>query len=236
MSNRMLKNATLLLLLFVLTLTGCHNVLMTGAMIFRGREQQPKYDILLKGEKTVAVVPRAVSSNAFELQNAPQEIARQVHYLLEENILNTVRPNHRNKKLTLVEQAKVEKWLDNCNNNFDSFAEVGRDRSIKADIVVGFTIVGFQIRDPRDPYMVQGKCHVEVEAVDAATGKVLASETLIIVYPPSSPMHAANPALEPRLRREFVGVIAQHIAALFHWHIPHELQGIDADSINLHRL
>ena|GEM_PF-1772646 len=233
----MKKSSTLLLLLLlVLTLTGCQAALLTGSLVLVGREVRPKHDILLKGEKRVAIVPRAFSSNAFELQNAPQEIARQVNHLLEENIRKPVRVNHRNKKLIIVEQSRVEKWLDNCNNNFDSFVEVGKDRSINADIVVGITVVGFQIRDPRDPYLVQGRCHVQVEVLEVESGKVLVSEPLMLVYPPSTPIHATNPAMEPNLRREFVGVIARHIAALFHYHIPHDVQQIDADSINLHRL
>ena len=223
-----MKKLIPLLLLFAVTCTGCQWALLTGALMINGRDEPPQFDILLKGDKRVAVVPRTMSSNGFELQNSPLEIARLVNHLLDTKVTN--------KKLRVVEQSKVEKWLDNCDNNFDTFAEVGRDKSINADIVIGFTIVGFQIRDPQNPYMVQGKCQVQVEAVEVATGRILASETLRVIYPPSTPLHATNPNMEPQLRREFVGVIAEHIAALFHPHVPYELQRIDADSINLHRL
>jgi len=141
----------------------------------------------------------------------------------------------KNKKLRVVEQSKVEKWLDNCNNNFDSFVEVGNDRSINADVVIGFTIVGFQIRDPQNPYMAQGKCQIQVEAVEVASGKVLSSDTLELIYPPSTPIDITDPNKASRLRSEFVTVIARNIGALFHPHVPHEIRAIDADSINLHR-
>jgi hypothetical protein len=161
------------------------------------------------------------------LQNAPQEIARHVNVLLDEKV--------RNKKLKVVEQSKVEAWLDNCNNDFDSFAEVGKDKSINADIVIGFDIIGFQIRDPHDPYLVQGKCDVQIKAVDCATGKVLATETLSIVDPPSMPI-PGGPNVEPQFRRQFIQAVAQYIAALFHHHDPHKIRRIDADSLDMHRL
>ena len=223
-----MKKLIPLMLLFSLVLTGCQGLLLTSMMLVKGRDEPPKHDILLKGEKRVAVVPRALSSNAFELQNAPQQIARQVRELLDTKVTN--------KKLQVVEQEKVEKWLDNCNNNFDTFGEVGKDKSINADIVIGFTIVGFQIRDPQNPYLLQGKCQVQVEAVEVSSGRILSSDTLMIAYPPNVPMHASSPGIEPQLRREFLTVIARHIGALFHPHIPHEIQPIDADTINLHRL
>jgi len=228
-----MKRTTYLFLLLALMLTGCQSVLFTGAMIFRGNDQKPKYDILLKEEKRVAVVPRSSYSNSYEMQNAPLEIARHVNALLDSNVRENIRPHQRNKKLHLVEQSKVETWLDNCNNDFDTFTEVGRDKSIKADIVIGFDVIGFQIRDPQNAYLVQGKCQVQVQAIECATGKVLASETLTIVDPPSMPI-SGGPHVEALFRPQFVQVVAQKIAALFHYHDPHKLLRMDSDSIGMH--
>ena len=226
---------TTLLLLFTLTLAGCQGVAFTTAYLLKGTDVKPKYEFLLKEEKRVAIVPRAAYSSAYELQNVPQEIARHVNNLLDENIRNHLRVNYRNKKLTVVEQSKIEAWLDNCNNDFDTFTEVGKDKSINADIVIGFDIVGFQIRDPQNAYLVQGKCQVQVQAIECATGRVLASEMLTIVDPPSMPI-SGGPHVEALFRPQFVQVVAQKIAALFHYHDPHKLQRIDADNIDMHRL
>jgi len=222
-----MRHTTYLFLLLILTLTGCQSVLLTALVLFKGTDVEPKYDILLTGEKRVAVVPRSVYFNSFEVQNAPQEIARQVNSLLDNNV--------KNKKLKVVEQSKVEAWLDNCNNDFDTFAAVGQDKSIKADIVIGFDIISFQIRDPQNPYLVQGKCQVEVKAVDCETGKVLASETLSIIDPPSTPI-SGGPQVEAQFRPQFIQVIAQQIAALFHHHDQHKINRIDADNLEMHRL
>ena len=222
-----MKHTTYLFLLFALTLAGCQSLLVTTLLLVKGPDSEPEFDILLKGEKRVAVVPRSVYSNAYELQNAPMEIARHVNYLLDD------KDKTKNKKLKIVEQSKIEAWLDNCNNDFDSFAEVGRDKSIKADIVIGFDIIGFQIRDPQNAYLVQGKCQVQVKAIDCETGRVLASRDLTIVDPPSMPI-SGGPAVEAQFRPVFVQVIAQEIASLFRYHNPNKDRRIDADSLGLH--
>ena len=216
-----------LLLLLVPILVGCQSLLLTGLVLFKGTDSPPEFDILLKGEKRVAVVPRSVNSNALELQNAPLEIARHVNYLLDD------KDKTKNKKLKIVEQSKIEAWLDNCNNDFDSFAEVGRDKSIKADIVIGFDIVGFQIRDPQNAYLMQGKCQVQVRAIDCATGKVLASRDLTTIDPPGMPI-PGGPAKEAAFRPQFVQVVAQDIASLFRYHNPNKDRRIDADSLGHH--
>jgi len=217
-----MKKISIILLLCGLTLAGCQSFLFTILALTKGTDVPPKYDILLKGEKRVAVVPRSGYSNTYELQNAPREIARHVNTLLDLKV--------QNKKLRVVEQAKVETWLDNCDNDFGSFAEVGRDKSIKADIVIGFDIVGFQIRDPQNAHLIQGKCQVYVTAMDCATGKTLASDSLIIVDPPSMPK-PGNPVEEAKFRPEFVRVVAEQIAALFHHHDPNRLRRMDVDSM-----
>ena len=221
-----MKKIIPLLLLLTLTLTGCQ-IMYSALVLIRGTDEAPRYDILLKGEKRVVVVPRSVFSNSFELQSAPREIARQVNSLLDANV--------RNKKLRVVEQSKVETWLDNVGNDFETFIEVGRDKSIQADIVIGFDIVEFRIRDPLNSSLLQGRCVVEVRAIDCATREILARETLTITEPPNMPL-PGNPRLEPQFRAQFLEVVAQQIAALFHHHDKHKLQRMDGDSLELHRV
>jgi len=222
-----MRKTTPLLLLLALTVVGCQSALFTAFWLANGPYVAPKYDTLSKGEIRVAVVPRSRFSNAFELQNAPREIARQVNVLLDDNV--------RNKKLRVVEQSRVEAWLDNVNNDFDTFLEVGRDRSINADIVIGFDIIEFRIRDPQNPSLIQGRCLVQIQAFETATGKTVASETLTIVDPPNMPLHG-NPRMEPQFRAQFIQVVAQQIAALFHHYDPNRLRRMDVDNLEMHRL
>ena len=221
-----MKKLIPLLLLLILTLAGCQ-FLYTGLVLITGTDRPPKHNILSKGEKRVAVVPRSVYTNSLELQNAPREIARHINRLLDDNV--------KNKKLRVVEQAKVEAWLDHHGNDFDNFLEVGRDRSIQADIVIGFDIIEFRIRDPLNASLLQGHCKVEVRAIDCATGKTLASETLVIIDPPSMPL-PSNPQMASQFRPQFISVVAQQIAALFHHHNPHKTQRMDVDNLEMHRI
>jgi len=224
-----MKKIAPLLLLLILTLAGCQ-FLYTGLVILRGTEVPPKHNILHKaGEKRVAVVPRSVYTNSLELQNAPREIAKQIRDILDDS------QNTRNKKLRVVEQAKVEAWLDRNGNDFDTFLEVGRDKSIEADIVIGFDIIEFRIRDPLNASLLQGHCKVEVRAYDCATGKLLAAETLTIIDPPSTPL-PSDPQVASQFRPQFISVVSQQIAALFHHHNPHKLQRMNVDNLEMHRI
>ncbi|MDR0869283.1 MAG: hypothetical protein LBN39_00675 [Planctomycetaceae bacterium] len=216
-----------LLAALLTTFAGCQSGLFTALYLIKGTDVKPKYDILRKGEKRVAVVCRSLASNSYEVQNAPRLIAAQVSNLLYKNV--------QNKKLKVVEPAKIEAWLDDCNNDFDNFVEVGRDKSIEADIVIGIEIYGFQIRDPHSPYMVQGNCQLNVKAFDCKTGEVLASENLTVIDPPNMPI-SGGPGLETAFRPQFIQVVSQQIAILFHDHDPNKSRRMDADNLEMHRI
>jgi len=193
------------------TFAGC-GIVGGGFKRFEPVGDPPKYDILLKGEKRVAIVPRY---NSFELQNVSREIAQRVNSSLDANV--------QNKKLRIVEQSRVEAWLDNANNDFDTFLEVGRDSSINADIVIGFDI----IRDPQSPSSIQKKCFVQVQAFDTATGRLLASETLAIVEPPPLPIPIDGTfQIEQQFNTYFIGMVARQISSLFHHTMPRRRYGI----------
>jgi hypothetical protein len=226
--ERILKLGLLSLFFLVVLLgVGCQQALLTALVLVNGTDEKPKYDLLLKGDKRVAVVCRSMASNPYDVQNAPREIARQVSKLIDLNV--------RNKKLKVVEPVKIETWLDNCNNDFDNFLEIGRDKTINADFVIGIEIRGFQMRDPHSPYLVQGKCQVNVKVVDCSNGEVLVSEDVMIIDPPNVPMQG-GPGLEAAFRPRFIQVVAEQIAILFHHHDPHKSKRIDADNLDMHRL
>lgn len=216
--------SALVTLLFMFT--GCQSGLFTALYLLKGTDVKPEFDILRKGEKRVVVVCRSLTSNSYEVQNTPRLIAAQVSNLLYQNV--------QNKKLKVVEPLKVETWLDDCNNDFDNFLEIGRDKSIEADIVIGIEIYGFRIRDPHSPYMVQGNCELSVKAYDCKTGEELASKKLAVVDPPNMPI-SGGPGLEAAFRPEFIKVVSQQVAMLFHDHDPHKKSRMDADNLELHR-
>lgn len=223
--RRMLLSYGLLALLF-LGLASCKGPLLTAIVLLRGTDVQPKHDFLLKGHHRVAVVARSLASNPYEIQNAPREIARELSKILDVHI--------QSKKVAIVDQSKIDDWLDNCNNDFDTFLEVGRDKKINATVVIGIEIFGFQIRDANSPYLVQGKCQLLVKAIDCETGETLASENLTIIDPPNMPISGGAGA-EAAFRPQFIQVVAQQIGYLFHPHDPHKARRMDADNLEMHR-
>lgn len=216
-----------LLLVAVLFLSGCQSALLTAIVLIKGTDVKPKHEILLKGEKRVAVVCRSLASNQYEIQNAPREIARQVSDLLDKNV--------QNRKLQVVDPAKIEAWLDDCNNDFDSYLEIGRSKKINADIVIGIDILGFQIRDVNSHYLLQGKCQAQIRAYDCETGEVIAKENLTIVDPPNGPIPAGSAGIEGAFRPQFISVVAQQVGILFHHHDPHKSRRMDSDNLEMHR-
>ena len=171
-----------------------------------------------------AVVCRSMGGNPMEIQNAPAKISQLVSMHLATKA--------KNKKLEMIEQTKVEEWIDNCNNEYESFREIGLDESIAADIIIGIDLLDFQIRDPNSPYLLQGRASVQVWAIDVATGNTLANETLMIQDPPNVPINA-GPGSETVFRPQFYNVMAAQIAQLFHPHDPNKSRRIDADNLEM---
>ena len=215
------------LFLILLLLCGCQSGLFTIIYLFKGKDEAPPYTFLVKGEQKVAVVCRSMVANQLAAQNAPRDIARQVG-----DIIHT---KTKNKKLKVVESTRIDAWLDNCDNVFDDFLEVGRAKSIAADYVIGIELIGFQLRDSHSPHLLQGKAYLQVRAIDCESGEVVANRPINVVYPPNVPM-TAGPGVDQAFRAQFIRVISEQIAILFIHHDPNKTKPIDADTLELHRL
>ena len=195
--------------------------------LIRGTDVKPKHDILLNGNIRVAVASRSMVANQLDGQAVARGIARDLSLLLASN--------NKNKKLKVVESERIDDWLDNANNDFESFLEIGRDKSINADIVIGLELEGFQVRDPGSPHLIQGKCRVRVKAWDCQTGKILVSEPVEVTDPPNMPI-PGGVTTEAVFKPRFVRVVAEQISYLFCHHNPHDAKRMDADSIGMVRL
>ena len=215
-----------LLLLLTLFCGGC-KLLAPIIIIIRGTDVAPEYDILLSGEIRVAVASRSMVANQFDGQTAARGIARELSSLLAENV--------KNKRLKVVESERIDDWLDNVNNDFESFLNIGQDKSINADIVIGLELEGFQVRDPNSPHLIQGKCRVRVKAWNCKTGKLEVTEVLEVVDPPNMPI-AGGISTEGAFRPQFIRVVAQQIGILFYHHDPHKAKRIDADNLHMYRI
>ena len=192
--------------------------------MFKGTDVDPPCTILLKGDKKVAVVCRSMAADQLATQNVPRDLARQIGDMIHERV--------RNKKLKVIEATKVDAWLDNCDNVFSDFLEIGRDPSISADYVIGIDLVGFRLRDPHSPHLLQGKARLQVRVFDCKTGEVVANNPVEVTYPPNVPT-PTGPGLEQPFRAHFLRTISEQVAILFVPHDPHKTRPMDANTLEL---
>ena len=167
---------------------------------------QPEYTILSKGKKQVVVVCRSMDTN---LSDIPRDIARRVG--------DVIHVNTKNKKLEVVKADVVNAWLDNCNDVFDDFLDVGRDKMIAADYVIGIELIGYQLCDPHTPHLLQGKAKLQVYAFDCKSGETVANRTVDVIFPSNVPM-TTGPGVDQAFRSQFVQIVSERIANLF---VPH---------------
>lgn len=227
MTHRVLKVVLSLSLITVclFPFCGCKGPLVTAMALFKGdNPDPPEFPFLVKGEKTVAVVCRSMVANQLETQNVPRDLTRRVGELIHHKT--------KNKKLKVVESTKVNAWLDNCDNIFNDFLEVGRDKSIAADYVIGIELVGFQLRDPHSPHLIQGRTRLQVRLFDCESGEVVANKAVDVVFPPNLPI-TAGPGIDQPFRNQFIQVVSEQVAILFVHHDKHKSKTMDADVLDL---
>jgi ABC-type uncharacterized transport system auxiliary subunit len=189
------------LLVAALTSTaGCQSALFTLAYLIKGNDIPPECDILK--EKKVVVVCRPVVALQYRNARVDRDLAERVSSLLKTNV----------KKIKMVEQRKVAKWLDE--NSWDEFLEVGQ--KMEADYVIGIDLVQFDLQQGQTLY--QGRATTEVKVIECKTGKVAYEKSLPqVVYPPNR-MIPTSDKQENDFRKEFVGVLADRIGWNFYAH------------------
>ncbi len=202
---------------------GCQSTLFTLAYLWKGREVDPEYKFFNKGEIKVVVVTRSLSMDQFQNETVPRDLNREVTKLIKKNC--------KNKKLTVVDYRKVEQWLDDCNNSFEEFRDVGS--AFKADYVVGIELQGFRLQE--SPNLLQGKARWSVKTYDMKEDEQVAEKPMALVYPPNVPIMIQDSSSIPMFRLRFVNVIALQISSLYHPHDPTKVYGImDADLLEMH--
>jgi len=213
--------------LISLALCGCPGAILTPYVMIKGTDIDPPYTFLMKGDKKVAVVCRSMATNQYETMSVPRDLARLVGDLIHNKA--------KNKKLKVVEATKIDAWLDNCDNVFSDFLEIGRDKTIAADYIIGIELIGYQLRDAHSPHLLQGNARLQVRAFDCETGEVVANETIECTYPPSTPM-TAGPGVDQKFRTEFIRVVSEQVAMLFVPRDRYKSKQMDADTLEMHRI
>jgi hypothetical protein len=194
----------LALVMAMLPALGCRTGLVTAMFLLKGTDVDPDF-AGLKGKK-VAVVCRPLVTLQYRNANAARDLAQEITLLLQQKV----------PKVQVVDQRKVAKWIDE--NTWEEYPEVGK--ALKADLVVGVDLEGFNIFQGQTLY--QGKANATVHVYDCRQGgkEVFTKVLPPSVYPPNTGIPTSD-RLEAEFRREFVAVLADQIGRYFYTHDPH---------------
>lgn len=180
-------------------LTGCMQLLLTGAFIFKGMETPPEFEGL-SGSKT-AVVCRPLVELQYSSSDAADQVAREVGVLLREKV----------KKVNIVNPQKVEQWVDE--HEWESFSEVGK--ATKADYVIGIELEEFSLYQGQTIFQGRARVHVTVHDMKKSGDVVYEKSLPSIVYPPSAGVPTGE-WTEEQFRRQFTHVVADQIGRSFY--------------------
>ncbi|HOA53059.1 MAG TPA: hypothetical protein PKI05_12475 [Thermogutta sp.] len=193
-------------------LVGC-SALATAMWITGASDVKPEYDGFK--DKKVAVVARPVVALTYRDAHVDKELARRIQLIL----------TNRVRKAQWIDQQKVEKWLDE--HEWETFPEVGK--GVGADLVIGVEIEDFSLYKGQTVY--QGTATLRVAVYDCATNQKVYEKSLSnINYPPNSVVPTSE-VPESVFRREFLSVLAEAVARLFHSYDPHEFWALDTRTL-----
>ena len=196
--------------------SGCRSLFFMPMYLIRGTDVPAEYDGLK--EQCVAVVCRPmVTLSMGEHIGAARDLAREVNRRLAEKV----------PKIQMIDQQKVEEWIDEAPDDDFQYAELGRD--LGAEKVVVIELDGFSLR--QSTVLYQGKADIRFTVYDVADGGKIALEKPLpqVVYPPISGVDLSKPEVE--FRREFIGVLADQIGRHFYAHDPYADFASDAKAM-----
>ncbi len=197
--------------------SGCSNLLLLPLYILRGTDVPADYDGLK--DKKVAVVCRpAVTLSMGGHIGAARDLARQVNRRLAKKV----------PKIQIVDQQKVEEWVDEMPGGDFEYTELGRDLGVEKVVVIELDSFSLD----QSTILYQGKASVQFTVYDVADGGKIAFEKPMLqtLYPPNSGVDkSAKPEVE--FRREFIGVLADQIGRHFYAHDPYADFASDAKAM-----
>ncbi len=189
----------------VASTAGCTAALSTAMYLMGANEIDAQY----KGfrEKKIAVVCRPVASVAFRDPGAAHDLAREVNRLLGQNV----------SKIEMIDQQKVAAWVDEHYDGDYTFTEAGE--AFGADMVLGIELQEFSLYMGQTLY--QGKANARFVVYDMQEGGRVAFERELpqIAWPPNGGIETSS-RQESQFRRQFIGVVADHIGRHFYRHDP----------------
>ena len=189
--------------LFSMGFVGGCNLLAGLGYITHNDAEDAKFSEL--AGKRIAIVCRPVEQLQYSDSSAAPDLAAAVGALLTKNV----------KKCTVIAPSAVAEWADQ--HNWNEYAEVGK--ALKADMVVGIDLEQFSLNEGQTLYKGRAEVHVWIYDMKNGGKRVWDEKLPQTVYPPNSAV-AASERSEAEFRRQYVAVLADHIARYFYAHDP----------------
>src|SRR5262245_19023151 len=185
---------------WLMVLPGCGPI-ATIAWLIHGPEMIPAEFEGLKG-KRVAVV--CLDANSLSGPGGEADsVSKAVAMLLAKNVPD----------IHVVRQNEVADWLDSHGDDLTDYRDVGR--GVKADMVVGIDLLGFNLHEGQTLLKGRAKVGVKVYDMKKKGGElVYESAPKEIAWPENGVRHVTEN--EANFRTVFVGMLAERIARDFY--------------------
>ena len=169
--------------------------------------------------KRIAIVCRPVEQLQYSDSTAAPDLANAVGELLKSHV----------KKCQIISPSEVAEWADQ--HNWNDYAEVGK--ALKADVVVGIDLEQFSINEGQTLFKGRAEVHLCVYDVKNGGKTVFNKKMPPTVYPPNSAV-AQSEQSEAEFRRQYIAVLAEHIARYFYPHDPRADFASDTNVLDPH--
>lgn len=193
---------------------GCNALAALGYVTHNDAEEAECSQLI---GKRIAIVCRPVEQLQYSDSTAAPDLANAVGDLL----------SHHVKKCQIISPSDVAEWADQ--HNWNEYAEVGK--ALKADVVVGIDLEQFSINEGQTLFKGRAEVHLCVYDVKNGGKTIFNKKMPPTVYPPNSAV-AQSEQSEGEFRRQYITVLAEHIARYFYAHDPRADFASDTNVLN----
>lgn len=196
--TRHLVLGSLLVASFV-SMCGCINFAANMIHAITGNNVPADYNGL--EEKRVAVVCSTDGGLATDATSSM--LTGYIHAALNANV----------KKIDVVRQSEVERWLDSHSNTDADYVEVGK--GVKADCVLAVEVLNMSLKNGATLY--QGKSDITVTVYDVeADGKIMYRKQIPEFAFPKMGGPTITDITESKFRAKYIAIVARTVSNLFY--------------------
>ncbi len=187
------------LLMGLLFTAGCINLAANMIHAIRGNNNPADFDGLK--EKRVAVV--CLTDGGLAADANSSMLTSYIHAGLNTNI----------KKIDVVRQSEVERWIDAHSTGDTDYLEIGK--GVKADRVVAVEVLNLSCKNGATLY--QGKSDITVTVYDVPEGgKILYRKQIPEFVFPKMGGPTITDISEAKFRARYLAIVARTVASLFY--------------------